>query len=135
MTKWDCRLLGLTLCYCEPSDDTSGAETKCMNARPDPIYFGAIGALPGLTLLFELIDDLRDEKRKDKKAHRKEDFKGKQLLPIPANPNFFEGPNKKGENKRPNDDAQSGAEEIVPESDLCQSHAEIHGSEWKINEP
>lgn len=89
----------------------------------------------GLTLFFDLLYDSRDEKRKHKEAQGEEDFKRKQLTPIPTGPDFFQSPYKKSKNESPHKDAQSSGKKIVPEPDFGQSHAKIHGSKWKINEP
>ncbi len=82
---------------------------------------------------FKLPYDLRDKERKNEERKGKKDLQREELTPVTTGPNLFDSTNEKGENKRPDDDAQPGAEKVVPEPDLCKPHSEIHSCEGEID--
>ena len=83
---------------------------------------------------FELVDHLGYKQGENKQGHWKDDFQWEKFTPVPTGPDLFEGSNEKEENEGPHDDAQVGAEKVIPEMDLAQAHAKIHRREWEIDQ-
>ena len=85
-------------------------------------------------LPLHLFDDLGNEEREDEQADGKENLERDQLAPVAGDPDLFEGADEEGEYEGADDDAQTGAHEIVHEPHFGQPHAEIHGGKRKINQ-
>jgi hypothetical protein len=58
-----------------------------------------------LFLFPEHCDDFGDEQGEDKKTDREKDFKGDEISPASAGPNFFEGADEESKNERSYDNA------------------------------
>src|SRR5512141_262126 len=84
---------------------------------------------------FYLLDDPGDEEGEDEESHGEEHLEGEQASPVAARPDVPDGANEQGENEDPDDDAEGGSEEVIPQSHPGQAHAEIHGREGKIDQP
>src|SRR4030042_2898839 len=84
---------------------------------------------------FYLLDDPGDEEGEDEEGHGEEHFEGDQASPVSPRPDGPDGAHEEGENEDPDDDAEGGSEEVIPESHPGQAHAEIHGREGKIDQP
>src|SRR4030067_1214159 len=84
---------------------------------------------------FYLLDDLRDEEGKDKKSHGEGHLPGKETVPAPPSPYVPHRPHEKGEDEDADDDAQGGAEKVIPEAHPGQPHAEIHRGGREKDEP
>ncbi len=82
----------------------------------------------------EFFDDLWDEKRKDKEDYREKNLERKQLTPLTAGPNLFQGSDEESKYESSNKDAQAGPCKIIPESYLRDTHSEIHNGERKIDQ-
>ena len=80
------------------------------------------------------IDDLGDEERKDEQPHGKEDPKANELTPVSGGPYIFEGCEEEYEDESPDNNPQACPKEIIPETDLGQSHTKIQGRKRKIDE-
>ena len=98
-------------------------------------FFSLVYAFSFLLLAFDLLDNFRNEERKDKQPYGKENLERQQFNPVFGNPHISQCTDEKGEDKGPDDDAQARTEKIVPKTYLGKAHTEIHGCEWKVEKP
>src|SRR3990172_5907742 len=82
----------------------------------------------------DLLDDFRDEERKDEQGDGKDDFRGEQASPVAAHPDIPERSDEEGEHEDPHQDSQPGSENIIQEADPGQPHTEVHGGEREVDQ-
>jgi hypothetical protein len=85
-------------------------------------------------LLLDLPDDSWNVKGKDEKTDGKEDLEGKEIPPVAAGPDLFQGADEKSKDKRPYNNTEARPCKVIPEPDFRQTHAKVHGGERKINQ-
>jgi len=86
-------------------------------------------------LPLEFLDDLGDKKGEHEEPDGEKDLEGNQLPPVPRCPYLLQGPDEKRKNKSTHDNAEACSQKIIPETNFCKPHAEIHGRKGKIDQP
>ena len=108
--------------FIDPAKDKS---IQVYSAKKFDLYF---------RVFFDLFDDPGNRKRENKQADREKHLKRYQSGPVARGPDFFEGSDKKRENKGSDNDTQAGTGKIVPKMHLGQPHPKIHGGKREVHQ-